>query len=322
MNKKNQHYVPQGYLRGFSIDGQSGLVWEFDKKRGQFSSRKKSIRKICYKESYYYQEEADGSMNYNKLEDRFSIVENLAIKLIRVIEKNKEINLSDYDVGTLIYFVSLSLARTPAFRSGVEDWHKKFVEMSANRWHELGMFQMKMPDEIKQALQNKKFSEVIGVEIKPWVSLRPMLAFANTLAKSMLKKDLYFCFTDTKSHFVTSCNPVSFDDIDGIKPEDPICIMQMPLTKNLLVLVIPRVDTSTEKITITKHLIDEKFVENLNAITISSALRYIYSSTRDENIKIKADEYKSHAQVVKAMKSTSQENREYVTIKFTLDTVE
>jgi hypothetical protein len=29
MEKDNHHFVPQGYLRGFTIEGEKSLIWEY-----------------------------------------------------------------------------------------------------------------------------------------------------------------------------------------------------------------------------------------------------------------------------------------------------
>jgi len=34
MAKDNHHYVPQGYLRGFTIEEEKSLIWEYDKNTG------------------------------------------------------------------------------------------------------------------------------------------------------------------------------------------------------------------------------------------------------------------------------------------------
>ena len=33
-DKKNQHFVPKGYLRNFTIAGEKSHVWEYDKQLG------------------------------------------------------------------------------------------------------------------------------------------------------------------------------------------------------------------------------------------------------------------------------------------------
>ncbi|MEX1668608.1 DUF4238 domain-containing protein [Zhongshania guokunii] len=46
MAKDNQHYVPQGYLRGFTIEGERSLIWEYDKNTGKISRQPKSVRGV------------------------------------------------------------------------------------------------------------------------------------------------------------------------------------------------------------------------------------------------------------------------------------
>ena len=94
-NKRNQHFVPQSYLRKFAIHGQESLVWKFDKTTGRASTDPVSVRKICSKDFYYYQRTDIGKIDHTKLEDAISQIEEIGIKIINSIRKPKHgINVS------------------------------------------------------------------------------------------------------------------------------------------------------------------------------------------------------------------------------------
>jgi hypothetical protein len=61
------HYIPQGYLRGFTIPQEKSLVWEYDKESGQISLTPKSIRDMCSEQLYYTQYDESGEMDKQAL---------------------------------------------------------------------------------------------------------------------------------------------------------------------------------------------------------------------------------------------------------------
>jgi hypothetical protein len=60
---ENQHYIPQGHLRGFTIPQKKSLVWACDKESGQVSLTPKSIRDIRSEHLDYAQYDESGEVD-------------------------------------------------------------------------------------------------------------------------------------------------------------------------------------------------------------------------------------------------------------------
>ena len=88
MAKDNHHYVPQGYLRGFTIEGEKSLIWEYDKDTGEISRHPKSIRDICSEHHYYAQKREDGSVDNESMEDAFHEIEDKTPRIIKNIKSS------------------------------------------------------------------------------------------------------------------------------------------------------------------------------------------------------------------------------------------
>ncbi len=85
MAKDNQHFIPKGYLRGFTIAEEKSLIWEYDKNDGSISRHPKSISQICSKYQYYAQKNEDGSNDKESIENAFHNIEDKAPRAIKKI---------------------------------------------------------------------------------------------------------------------------------------------------------------------------------------------------------------------------------------------
>ncbi len=68
-----QHYVSQGFLRGFAARGEvsHNLIWVYEKLPAR-KPRKASIRSIAWEDSYYAQEYEGGSEDIDTVEKNFA----------------------------------------------------------------------------------------------------------------------------------------------------------------------------------------------------------------------------------------------------------
>ena len=121
----NQDYVPQFYLRGFTIPGQKSLIWQFDKQLSQFRKSPQSIRKICSRYRYYRQVREGGTEEPDLLEKGFSgQLERKAAPLFKKImsmlaEGGVEVPLTPEEYGHLCYCAAIQYTRVPAFRDKI-----------------------------------------------------------------------------------------------------------------------------------------------------------------------------------------------------------
>ena len=152
MAKDNHHYVPQGYLRGFTIEGEKSLIWEYDKETGKISRQPKSVRDICSNHHYYAQKREDNSVDNESMENAFHEIEDKDPKIIRNIEfpgTGKKVVLTDEEQEILSFFTAIQLSRVPNFRNGIEERHRKLAEVG-----------------LDQIVANDKQNGVLPVEIE------------------------------------------------------------------------------------------------------------------------------------------------------------
>lgn len=278
IDKHRHHYIPEGYLKGFSVIGEvtNKNVWTYTKNK--YSKPKiRSSRSVAFKNDYYAQEIDNEVYDYNKLENAFSEVENIVIPIIRNLKGNDgKILLSDYDKGQLAFFLALLCTRTPSFRDGIENVYEKIAEIFLDRTMADDAFK-------KSPLLKIYENNGINIRIKNWISLKPMIDTANELALTMLEKYWQF-FTPPVGHsFVTSDVPVVFF---GQSPGHPSSIIMVNLRKDLSLFCTPEKymqDLSVREIS-------DKSVTNINLGIVQSAKEFVFSSVEDEWIQNKVKE--------------------------------
>lgn len=306
MAKGNHHFVPQGYLRGFTIEGEKSLIWEYDKEAGSITRQPKSIREICSEHHYYAQKREDGSVDNESMENAFHEIENKAPKVIRSIGvemAGKKVAIADEQRAVLSFFAAIQLCRTPNFRDGVAEMHHKIAE----RLLAHVVTQDKREGKLPPAVEDIYLKGGINIEIEPSVSLGPMIYLARMAAAGMLEKVWHFAVPADGMTFVTSDNPVYFQVPDeyrpslvyGLGPLHSLAELTIPLRKDLLLMFRPAVKYTSEQyelLNCTVVRLDKADTKNLNKRTTLAAERYVYSSERSEAL----------GRMVAKLKGTSQ----------------
>lgn len=237
MNAVRHHYVPQGFLRGFAVEGEASrsFVWVYDKNEHR-APRKKSVRSIAWAPAYYAQEREDGSADLDTLEAGLATTIDNQIPLIlqAIVPKvGRKIELSGDEKGAIAYFVGLSLTRVPSFRDGMNDFHSRVAQITLS-------LQMDKDPQLAEAVE--KYG--IKAEAKPWVSLRPMVQLAYAIATSALGKHWQFFVAPPSVPLVTSDNPVVFSGkaagLAQVGPAHPGAELIMNLRKDLSLVCTPK----------------------------------------------------------------------------------
>lgn len=291
MAKDNHHYVPAGYLRRFSIEGEKSLVWEYDKLKKKVSHVPLSVKKVCSKYHYYAQEDEQGNLDKDSLENQLDrLVESPAIRVIDSIpdKVGSEILLSDTQISVLAYFIGLLSTRVPAYRDGVHDFHNEILKYSAELMYAEGRFP-DPPKEVKALIDQRGFSEIFKVETKAWVSLEPMLDSAEQVCNSLLAKTWLFMKPCSGSELLTSDNPVIFNaSSEGkyfgrfVGIAHPLSMVYVPLRKDIGLVMLPNEGVGIVAPEL-KHMY-ESLVTLFNNLIISASLRYVYAPINNKNI--------------------------------------
>ncbi|HEK1768885.1 TPA: DUF4238 domain-containing protein [Pseudomonas putida] len=226
-----QHYVPQGYLKGFASQENTPFVWVYDKRDGR-KPQEKSVKSQAYEDYYYSQETSCGQRDVDSVEKLLAqMVDNDIPPLIKSIQPSlgRPIILAPSDKEKLAFFIALGLTRVPSFRNGVNDiftWAAQFALSEV-------------------ASRNAEISETIreyGISAKArdWVSLRPMVQMAEIIGDSLLRKNWQFYIASENVSFMTSDNPIVIAGSQGIGPAHPQSELMLSLRKDLALVCTPR----------------------------------------------------------------------------------
>lgn len=279
--KKNQHYVPQSYLRGFAIDGEKNLIWEYDKKHQRISKTPKSIKSICCKEYYYEQTYPNGSKT-QILEDGFQKVEKNGIEIIRELSSNRK--LTEDGKGNLAFYIGLLLTRGPSFRDGVHSFLKHDVEIKTRKFWMMGKLP-EPPEEVKKLIKNNDITSILSVGILPHASIKFFIDGATQIAMSLCNKkwDIYFA---ENGCYITSDTPVIFcgppNNPQEVGPAHADSLILCPLTKNVLLTARPyyHLDVAHYECKSAQG----EMIEAVNKYMCFVAQRFLYASEKSNKV--------------------------------------
>ncbi len=280
--KKNQHFVPRSFLRGFAIDSEDSLIWGYDKQYGKCTG-KRSISQICSLDYYYEQLSPDGSKT-QMLEDGFQTVERPAIEIIRNIPTSRR--LSSEDKGCLAFYLGLLLTRGPSFRDGIHELHKHTAEIVLQKLYESG----KLPEPpaiLKKDMVNNDITSVIKTQILPHVSLKYMLDSAIDIGNSLCNKRWDVYYVASGQFLVTSDTPVILGpfnrkDNQAVGPAHPGSLILCPITKKTLIAARPY--CQSDSCSCEFMPVKAGIVEKVNELMCFNAQRFIYASEQSQEL--------------------------------------
>ncbi|MBJ6724942.1 DUF4238 domain-containing protein [Geomesophilobacter sediminis] len=284
--KKNQHYVPQGYLRKFTIPNQKSLVWSCDKPAAQFSKTTSSVNRICARDYYYYQIEENGDVDHVRFEDSLSEVERVGMAALNKIIGASAMPYADpggEQQGHLAFFLALLLTRGPSFRDAVNDLHGWWVQHSLQQLYHSGELPT-APPPLHKLIEDQGINNVIKTHIYSYASLEPLVKMAEDIALTMLKKGWLLYRPPEGHYFVTSDTPVVFSLAAGspysdVGPAHPSTEFTIPLSKGLMLIISPAI-RAEESFMIKTATVEEWYL--MNTRVIAAANDSIFSSERAE----------------------------------------
>ena len=280
MTTKNQHYVPQFYLKGFCINhpNTDSFVYVYDKKKAKEKPPKqpKSVSSIC-KEIFYYKQTKEGD---DDVEKRLSNIESQIAPIIKHIKDNinKGIALSEKEKFMLAFMVGLSVTRVPSFRFPIRETFQWRLE--------------RVLDDIKQNPKNKEEELIKEMPEGSFIagdrcSLKPMAEMAGFIAKTALKKPFEFLLP-CGTTFITSDNPVLHFGDQNMGVEHPLSCVFFPLRKDIGLLCNPRgKDMNIRQLA-------KKEVKEINKEIVYKADRYVICDRQSEVLVRLVKEYKNN----------------------------
>lgn len=295
---KRQHYIPQFYLRNFSIDKEN--LWVFDRVTNKWRFQK--IQNIAYENKiYFYQVEG----SEESLEDIFTLIENLAKPIIDKLLEKKEIN--GWEKADLAMFVASLSTRIPVSRRKTE----KFAE---SEYKNFARKTFSDPDKVramakKGNLDKKEINGLVEfatdgsryfVKFPSNVWLYTMLMSSLEFARLFINMNWTVVYFKKENALITSDNPLillgpknrSSDSYYGLVTPGSHKIV--PLASNVCLVIedlnrVPRIDY-------VESLNKDSFRSTNDLIAFDSD-RFIFSAVRGKLERImkntKIDKYKS-----------------------------
>lgn len=274
MESIRHHYVPQGYLRGFSspMRGRQ-FVWVYDKRPGRRPACK-SAKSIAWAPAYYSQEREDGTVDNDRLEQGLAVnIDTKASELIArlKLEGRNSVDMTEKDHELLAFFIGLSLTRVPSFRDGLRDMYSNVAQYMA---------EMLAP----QIWEGPDSPPNMIATAKEWVTLDHMIESAGQIANSISGKTWHFLRPQDDVLFITSDNPVVWN---GVAPAHPSSELLMTLTSRLAIVCSPR---GTK---LANPIVDasKSLVKTINARIAKAARNRIFASEESDGLDRLAKKY-------------------------------
>jgi hypothetical protein len=296
---KKQHYIPQFYLKNFSLDGEH--IYVYDKEVGvKGSIRYQTTIDIAHQNHFYTHRVKEGGRA--NLEDLFSMIEGNAATAIRNVYANRKV--TDREIGDIATFVAFQYTRTPAYKASTEnhvqvigeavsrkmleatpkEWMKKFLAEKGKNLTDAEI------EDIKDFGTNKKRSRIeFDVPTEYWIKtvLDTSMIFANLFATM----DWNFIIADKQYAFITTDNPFLLLPPKYVSPYRGVglatsgSIKIIPLLSNMVL----EIGDESEKPTITFSTVNKNYYRPLNRSLMAQSERFTFAPEKGKLEKMVKD---------------------------------
>jgi len=121
------HYVPQFYLKYFSIASKPGLVWVYRRDNNQ--PRETNVNRISAVHGFYQVTLVGSGERSEQIEKMFSKIEGDAKPVFdRLIQEKGRISVSEHDYSILSVYMAFQCLRGPSSRARMHNFEKAKVE--------------------------------------------------------------------------------------------------------------------------------------------------------------------------------------------------
>lgn len=293
---KKHHYIPQFYLKGFSVDNNN--LWVYDKSLSDKQNIKKLTTKtIAFKNNFYTYESIDKTKE--TLENLFCQMEGLASNVIKKISDGHEI--TQKEKADLSIFISFLWFRTPESQERMkkittslhEQVSRMSIAMTPNE--NLKDFFKKRGrilsdeeiNELKEFAQDKKRSKFeLHIPQNYWI--KEMLQLGMDISPIFQICDWEFCVSNKPYAFITSDNPFMLLPSKPVHPFYGLGLMTdgakkvIPLNSKIcLVMHEPNKNPQNRY-----REIDKNYFKRINEITYKNAQRFVFSPEEGKLVKI------------------------------------
>ncbi|MCD4699990.1 MAG: DUF4238 domain-containing protein [Phycisphaerae bacterium] len=283
---RKHHYLPQFYLRGFSVNGRQIYQIEKDSSRGYLCSIEDAaaIRD-------YYELDYPGAKDPQSVEKRLAEIENRHSDVLRQIIENGSISPDVH--ARLVEFVSLMRLRVPAVKAYIEKFLRQMVRSTTVIMERNGMLPP-APEVLPEVL---KVDEV-QIVIANWKCLEEMFVLAANpkILKILASMQPRIFHVPAGAMLLTCDQPVAIYHPEA-SPNDPYGIgivhahteISFPLSSQVLLHLCW--DTSVSE----NRLLTSAEVDEFNRRTIIMADSLIFAPEQSEYATAAVKRYRQYS---------------------------
>lgn len=262
MEKRNNHYIPQFYLKGFLdqrvLPPREPSVWVYDKHQGVLKQR--GTHNVASLNGYYDLKLVTGEIT-TVVEDYFSkSVEAPSSAVLKKIIN--QIPINDDERIQFSYFIYFTLARVPNFLNYMSWFYKNSDKLNLN---------LKSYTETRKFVEEKLIPEGL-------TTLELMIEMSKIFVPMIYNMNWQFHIASQNKYFLTSDNPVILNDpsLKEIYPSfsgwsNPNIHLTFPLNSTMCL----RATWGRKRKTYIKA--SPRFIRAINFRTSFFATRYIFS---------------------------------------------
>jgi hypothetical protein len=279
----NDHYIPQFYLKNFSIKNRYEFVYAYKRNELPFAVRVSNVAAI--KDFYTVTDPITGESS-REVESLLSMIEGKAAPILRRIGFDANVHLTPEEAWYLLSFIAFLITRTPwfhkrtaSFLRGERNAILEYMERNKNEFAEM-LQRGGSEDKVRQVL--KKPEARYNSSVNPTETQLILLALQTTpyIAKMLAKRHWHLLESNSSRVFVTSDNPISvFTD------KYPTGHAIGLLNANIALPVSPTrcLYINDEPAVGRIHLINRKQVNYVNWFTMFYAHRFIFSNLQSKD---------------------------------------
>ena len=192
---KNQHYIPQGYLKKFKIQGEKNKnkhsIYSLDCKNLKIERR--NIEKICAKKYFY---EVDKKNPTNDVENYIGKnLEEPFFDLLYEGDSFKEVDISYLkNISILPLYLAFQVSRTNHFREMISSTNKKIFEATYKILKKTGQIKTDIPEELIAVKIDKQLSHLDALSRFPYKEVtHDFIQKKWVILKAKKNSSLTFC---------------------------------------------------------------------------------------------------------------------------------
>lgn len=269
---RRHHYIPQYYLKGFSVP-ENEKIWVYDKENKQKKPFNTNVKNAAVEKDFYKLNMYEGDDDTKSLEQYFANeIEGPTNPILNKIREGKKIDrLEKY---MLAYYMYSTILRIPAAK---EDAKKILPEVEKPILEEayqiIDNYIKERPDQSKSNLQKAARGFIRAQIDNPSPIFMAPPKFPKILPVIM-KMNWYFLCT-TSDHFLTSDNPVfTHRASNGLLQGE----FTFPVSKNIALWATTHKKYFHDR---SYQTITPRMLKEINRRTVQNATRFVFSSKKE-----------------------------------------